>query len=360
MPEVRTKQITVRKSAVNFGAETFRGIKFRITSNAEERVEFRLIEDLPDDIRISDIGLNPDYHADKWDNYPEQNRLVFKDQIDPGEQITTLWGIRSSSPNDLQSLLTEPTIEVTPPSEPGDHYPPGSIPDDEPDTPEAESLDTFWENAGQEEDPTIEEKLEQSWEFVSDSPVQRDQERVTTQVVSEIQSGAVSDEELDELREALFPETPESHRIRIRWLQSQVSELMAYAQEFENIIDEQGSPRELIEEFNDKLRSIEGRLDELESEQPEVEEFHANVRERIAVLESRLEGVEGTGEAVHRLQYQMEDLEPDELTEHVVELDAELASVRDDLIDLKEEFEELDTWRSQLAELVGSLGESPK
>lgn len=360
MPEVRTKQITVRKSAVNFGAETFRGIKFRITSKADERVEFRLIEDLPDDIRISDIGLNPDYHADKWDNYPEQNRLVFKDQIDSGEQITTLWGIRSSSPNDLQSLLTEPTIEITTPSEPVDPYQRESGPADEPDTSQTDSLDTFWENAGQEEEPSIEEKLEQSWEFVSDSPVQGEQERLTAQLLSEIQSGEVTDEELAKLREALFPETSESDRIRIRWLQSQVSDLMAYAQEFENIIDEQGSPRELIEEFNHQLRSIEGRVDELESEHPEVEEFRANVRERIAVLESRLEGVEGAEEAIHRLQYQMEDLDPDELTDDVAELDAELASVRDDLNELQEEFEELNTWRSQLAELVGTLGESPE
>lgn len=362
--EVEDEHLSIRKSVVGFNTDSMTGIEFTITSHADVPVQFRLVEDLPEGVSTSDIGLNPDYHSASWSTFPEENRLVFQDRIWPDDELVTLWGVQTNDPLDIESLLTEPRIEVNvlaeEEAESSTSTDRGSQPGSE------ENLKAFWEaesnqNAARSTDPSG--ASPNNWE--ADSARAKQSRSLVHGLVEEIQSGGVDDEELDMLRDALAIDTPESLRIRTRWLQSQVSDLIAYSEELEGFIDEKGSPSELVEEFEAEIQTLHSRLDTIETHQEEADERLVTARERIAAVEQTSKAIDNLKDELHRLQYQLEELETvpdDDPIERIdgleTKIDAALGEIRDDVNGLTEEVEDFKEWRDRLADLLGSLGTS--
>lgn len=356
--EVTDDNILVRKSVVGLGTDTVTGIEFTITSHASTPITFRLVEELPNGVSTRDIGLNPDYHADSWTTFPEQNRLVFQDRIEPDEEIKTLWGIRTETLDDTQPFLNEPTIEVTYPTD-------ADVDKTEPaadDTKPPESLEALWETEHYQGMTRSSAAESEEWDFDSDAYQTDESDSLVSTLIAEIQSGTVEDTELEILRDALEIETPHSLRIRTRWLQSQVADLVAYGDELETFIDEKGSPEDLVDAFEQQLRDLESRIAAIENDRKESDERQVAVRERLAALESRVTDVEDLEADLHRVQYQVEELEDyadDDTMAQIEALETEvegaLTAIRDDLDRLTADVEEFRAWRERLADLLGSL-----
>lgn len=85
-------------------------IVFEIRSDRQEPAEIRLVDSIPDDVAIEDVGFHPEYGADHWT--VEGHRIVFARALDPGETYTTVYGLRKKDPEYAERFLTEPTIEA--------------------------------------------------------------------------------------------------------------------------------------------------------------------------------------------------------------------------------------------------------
>lgn len=86
-------------------------IRFVIRSDREERTEVRLTDSIPEEIPMEHIGFHPDYESEHWTAY-KNHRVRFEHTIEPGEEITTVYGIRDHDGIDPDSFLDEPSIAL--------------------------------------------------------------------------------------------------------------------------------------------------------------------------------------------------------------------------------------------------------
>lgn len=85
-------------------------IMFTITSTADQPTTLRLVETIPSQISIDKIGFRKEFGSEHWST--DERTLVFEREFDPGEEYTTLYGIRNVSERDLDAFLTDPSIEI--------------------------------------------------------------------------------------------------------------------------------------------------------------------------------------------------------------------------------------------------------
>ena len=112
--------VTVEKS---FEPDDFPvpAIAFTIRSERDTNVSIRLVDTVPDDVAPENIGFHPKYGAEFWD--VEDGRIVFQRDFAPGEEYTTVYGLRGGDADTAAKFMSEPTLEsVDPPqSESGDN-----------------------------------------------------------------------------------------------------------------------------------------------------------------------------------------------------------------------------------------------
>lgn len=104
--------VSVEKS---FVADDFPvpAIKFRITSDSEEAVHVRIVDSIPKEFPMEGVGFHPDYESDNWTAYKDQ-RVEYERTLDPGESVTTVYGIRLSTVSEAEDFLVEPVLERPP------------------------------------------------------------------------------------------------------------------------------------------------------------------------------------------------------------------------------------------------------
>lgn len=351
---VENDDISVEKSIVELGTDTVSGVEFTITSHADSPKSVRVIEELPAGVTTGDIGLNPDYYAEHWTTIPAGNRLEFTYQLDPEEEIKTLWGIRATAKRELTPFLTEPSLEVSAPSEEREdarNQERGSQ-----GTPD--SLEALWEAEREEATTQRQERIPRDRPSGGDS---HSSDTLTSTLISEFRTGVVSDDERAALRDALELDTPHSLRIRTRWLQSQVAELMMYVDDIEQFVDEHGPPGELVNAVDQAVDELDSRIGVIEAARDTSDERHTVVRERIAALESRISEIDDVKEELYRVRVAVEAYE-DHHDEHIQarledlehDLEESLASIRGDLGDLEADIKAFKAWRERFAELLGS------
>lgn len=105
--------ITVEKS---FEPDDFPvpAIAFNIRSTREEPVSVRLEDSVPEDVSPENVGFHPKYGAEYWD--VEGSSIVFDREFSPGEEYTTVYGLRGGDANEASKFMSEPSLgSVEPP-----------------------------------------------------------------------------------------------------------------------------------------------------------------------------------------------------------------------------------------------------
>jgi len=354
-------EITVASDGVTvtkrFEADEFPvpAIAFNLTSRRSVPVTVRLVDTVPEDVAVEDLGFHPEYGSEYWDI--NEDRIAFEKELEPEADYTTVYGIRATGTDDVEKFLTEPEIEnVDPPLDEDEEDLVGggddavrnviagdadSVPGLEDD--DDEDIETLDLSDPNNPDAGV-EAPEESNAAPADSEVQSG--AVVATMAQEIREQNVSPEDVKLLKRALDAVSEDGNDIggvndaRIQRIQSDIADLRAYTDALEEFLEENGTGADMIQEFGERLDSFEESLSGFEDEVQSATETATAASDQVDELSEEVEGVEG----------QLDDLEDDieAVREEIGE--GELA---DRLEETESEIEELQEWREQLSSVIG-------
>jgi len=332
--------------AKRFEADEFPvpAIAFRITSNRDEPVSIRLVDSVPEDVAVEDLGFHPEYGSEFWTIDDQQ--ITFERDLDANTEYTTVYGIRSTGTDNVEQFLTEPVIEmIDPPLPEGE----GDVLDDSgsdivkdviagesdsvpglDDDEEIETLNLKDPTAPEEEVGGAEatETAETAEAEAGGGGGATAATNVTRALLAEIKRGQVDEEILAALRKTLTNGTGAGEATtggaldaRIQHLQNQMADLTAYTDSLEEFLAENGTGDEMIEEFNEQLNSFQNELDQIQSMTVENSDGVEDVQGAVSEIGSRVESVD---DSVGSLESQV-----DEISGRVDEISGELSAVGD-------------------------------
>ncbi|QLH78934.1 hypothetical protein HZS55_17260 [Halosimplex rubrum] len=370
-------------------------IAFEIQSARSETVTVTLVDRVPEDVAVEDLGFHPEYGSEYWTI--DEDQITFERELEAGAEYTTVYGIRATGTDNVEQFLTTPTVEsVDPPLEDGD----GPVVDEgssdvvrdvisgDGDVPGLEDED---DADGSDEDvetlnlkdPNEPGEAVSSGDGAGDESSDSsggtvavedaDVDSLVGALAAEIRNQNVDAEDVKLLRKAfdLADDNGGSVDARIQHLQTEVSDLLAYTGALEEFLDENGTGDEMIEEFRDQVKSFESELEEVREMASGHEESISGVEETVASVESSMEAlqsdmdevlddVEAVQSDVDTVQSEVESVEGtvdevegdlDDLESQVGDIDVE--DVRSDIEDINDEIEELKEWREQLSSVIG-------
>jgi predicted nucleic acid-binding Zn-ribbon protein len=190
-------------------------------------------------------------------------------------------------------------------------------------------------------------------------------EEVPSVFVNQLRSGAVSDDEIEALREALGIQARRSTEARIEHVESRLTEFDAYVEALEAFIDENGTADEAIADLEATVDELNDRIASLENELEDVREQQATMRETVDDHDDELSAVE---ERTDALETRIEDLDSttadqdsriEDLEEDQRELRSELEDDRRDLrSDLETSIDEVESDVDDLSTRIDSIESS--
>jgi archaellum component FlaC len=371
------EEITVASDGVTvtkrFEADEFPvpAIAFNVQSKRSEAVTLRLVDSVPDDVAVEDLGFHPEYGSEFWDINDDQ--ITFEKEIEPDADYTTVYGIRATGTDDVEKFLTEPTIEsVDPPLEESEEDLVGGDGNAVKDviSGESDSVPGLEDDEGDEDietlnlkDPNSEGAVEadgEDGEAVSGEDVDVETGNVVAAMANEIRQNNVSANDVKLLKRALDAvsndDDPDGgvNTARLNRIQNDIADLRAYTDALEQFLAENGTGDEVIEEFSERLDSFESELDSFEAEIDSAKSAAQAATEEIDELGNEVDGidndlsdVEGTVDSIEgeldSLEAEIEDVR-EEIGEG--ELDERLSEVEEEIVELKE-------WREQLSSVIG-------
>ncbi|MFB6141355.1 MAG: hypothetical protein ABEJ26_13090 [Halosimplex sp.] len=363
-------------------------IAFEIRSARSETVTVTLVDRVPEDVAVEDLGFHPEYGSEYW--AIDEDEITFERELEAGAEYTTVYGIRATGTDNVEQFLTQPVVErVDPPLEEGGDG--GGVVDeggsdvvrdvisgdsdavpglDEEDGDESDDVETL-----DLKDPNEPDGAEGSSggsggsNGSSGGSVDVEDADVDTLVgalATEIRNQDVDAEDVKLLRKAfdLADDSGGSVDARIQHLQTEISDLLAYTSALEEFLDENGTGDELIEDFRAQVESFESELQEvrtmasghdeeiaaveegLDGVESSMESLESDMDEVLSDVESVQSDVESVEESVDGVEDDLEDLET-----QVGDIDVE--DVRSDIDEINEEIEELKEWREQLSSVIG-------
>jgi hypothetical protein len=167
-------------------------IVFEIRSDRATPAMLRLLEVIPGDVPVEDLGFHDDFGIEFW--AIEGNAAVFEREFDPGEEYRTVYGVRSTVGETIERLLTEPEIGVE---------------SSESDPSDAESPEAAYPDAGgpETDEPPADVPLADT-PPADDSPVSAATADDTAAVLAAwIRCGTVADADVATLRDTLDERT---------------------------------------------------------------------------------------------------------------------------------------------------------
>ena len=351
---VTSDGVTVTK---RFEADEFPvpAIAFNLTSRRSVPVTVRLVDTVPEDVAVEDLGFHPEYGSEHWDI--NEDRIAFEKELEPEADYTTVYGIRATGTDDVEKFLTEPEIEsVDPPLDEDEEDLVGGGDDAVRDViaGDADSVPGL-----EDEDDENIETLDLSDPNSADSGVEAPPESNAAPADSEVQSGAVVATMAQEIRDQnVAPEdvkllkraldtvsedgsdTGGVNDARIQRIQSDIADLRAYTDALEEFLEENGTGEDMIREFGERLDAFEDTLDGFEDEVQSATNTATDASEQVEELSEEVESVES----------HLDDLEDDieAVREEIGE--GELA---DRIEETESEIEDLQEWREQLSSVIG-------
>ncbi len=378
--------VTVSSNGVSvakrFEADEFPvpAIAFRIDSDRTESVTVTLVDTVPEDVAVEDLGFHPEYGSEHWTIDGKQ--ISFEREIEADSEYTTVYGIRSTGTDDVEKFLTEPTIEtVDPPlEEDGDVLDESSsdvvkdvIAGDSDSVPgldedEDEEIETL--NLKDPNDPDAEMGANESEGEDGESA-----QNVTTTLLAEIHHDAVEDDVVRALRQELALDGASASDsgatdARIQHLQNEVSDLAAYTESLEEFLADNGTGDQMIRDFRDRLDAFEDELDRIQSMAVENDEAMDEVRSEVDQVTDQIAGVEDTVSSVEGTVNEVEgtvetldsdvgtiDDEVDTLGEDVAGMEDSLASLESEVDSLRSDIEDVDDRVGDIGDVDDRIGE---
>ena len=365
-------------------------IAFNVVSQRTEAVTLRLVDSVPEDVAVEDLGFHPEYGSEYWDITDDQ--ITFERELEPESEYTTVYGIRATGTDDIEKFLTEPVIEdVDPPFEGDEDEIVGSTDDAIKDviSGEADSMPGLEDDEGHEENEDVEtldlkdpsaggavpeddiEEAADDAETEGDDDVEAAEAgaqtpeatlangSVVAAMAAEIRNNEVSEADVEMLKRALDAVSDDeggsgANTARINRIQSDIADLRAYTDALEEFLDEHGTGEELIEEFSERLDAFEAELDA----------YEADIEAATSTAEQASNEVEDVSGEVSELGHEVDDVEAslDDLRDWVESVEADVEAVRDELGDgeiddrlsgLESDIEDLNEWREQLSSVIG-------
>ncbi|MFB6179300.1 MAG: hypothetical protein ABEI77_06205 [Halorientalis sp.] len=395
---VASNGITVIKT---FEADAFPvpAIAFRIKSDRTEAVTVKIVDDVPENVAVEDLGFHPEYGSEFWTI--DDDEITFEREIESEEQYTTVYGIRATGTDNVEQFLTEPDIaDVDPPLEDEDGVVGGSGSDvvrdvisgntdsvpglDDDDDDNIGTLDLTDPNAEEQEavddDDTEDDEDEEADEAEADDdeePAETeadddsddeaedkratngsagDIESVAAALATEIRNDEVAEDDLEVLRDELDLDGAGGGSseggaadARIQKLQTDVADLEAYIDALEEFLDENGSGSDLIEDVQSSLDDVQANVDDLETDIDDNTEQVDSLDDEVGSIRDDLQSLKGDIKDLD------DDLEDAQSTIDDVEDDlGDIDDMESRVDDIDEEIAELKEWREQLSNVLGA------
>ncbi|WP_336036744.1 hypothetical protein [Halobacterium yunchengense] len=107
---VETDGVTVSKF---FNAEDFPvpAVAFDVESGRTDEVTLRIVDEIPEEFGIDQIGFHPEYGSEHW-TASGDGVVRFERDLEPGESFTTVYGVRMEEGQDETPFLSAPTVEL--------------------------------------------------------------------------------------------------------------------------------------------------------------------------------------------------------------------------------------------------------
>lgn len=400
--------VTVRKS---FETDAFPvpAVEFVISSTREHSVEITIVDDVPQEIDMEQVGFHPQYHSDQWTPYPE-GRVEFEDELPPGGSVTTIYGVRLDG-TDPETFLQHPRIsvggydldepiirEVADTNESADEAttdagdmdtdPPIAITADDPTEVVREVVgsepDTIASvdpaphpEEGKLREPTVSEQTadgkteltevvrrvedetppaddargtakatDGSGAMVDQGPAHRvDGAQLISRLADAVQEDRVPEEDLAVLESAIG--TSASEESRIAHLQTRVSDLEAYTDALEEFIDQNGTAQQIFEDVEGDVVALDDRLDRVEARIEEGAEERSGLDEDVTDAAKRLGAVEDEIDELHG--------QIGSLTQDIARIDRAHEELEASIGELEALEEEIDRMQDEMEDEVTNL-----
>jgi predicted nucleic acid-binding Zn-ribbon protein len=85
-------------------------VSFVVSSTADDPVELRLTDQIPESFEMEHVGFHPDFDSEKWTAYRD-HRVEFACTLEPGAEQRTVYGVRLDDEETIDDFLAEPTLE---------------------------------------------------------------------------------------------------------------------------------------------------------------------------------------------------------------------------------------------------------
>jgi predicted nucleic acid-binding Zn-ribbon protein len=359
-------------------------IAFEIQSSRSETVTVTLVDRVPEDVAVEDLGFHPEYGSEYWTI--DEDQITFEREIEANSEYTTVYGIRATGTEDVEQFLTEPTVtSVDPPPEEGaaavvddagsdvvrdviagesDAVP--GLEDDEDE--DVETLNLKDPNEPDDAGGSGESGGGDGASAAGGSEV----DSLVGALAAELRNGSVDEDDVVLLRKA-FDVVSEDSSVdaRIQRLQTEVADLLAYTDALEEFLDENGTAEQTIEEFRSEVETLQSDLDAVRSLARSHEESLSTIESTVDGVESSMEslgsemdevlsdvetvqsGVEEVGSSVDDVESSVDEVEEDlaDLESQVGDID--VSDIEGDIDDIEGDIEELKEWREQLSSVIG-------
>jgi predicted nucleic acid-binding Zn-ribbon protein len=359
-------------------------IAFEIQSSRSETVTVTLVDRVPEDVAVEDLGFHPEYGSEYWTI--DEDQITFEREIEANSEYTTVYGIRATGTEDVEQFLTEPTVtSVDPPPEEGaaavvddagsdvvrdviagesDAVP--GLEDDEDE--DVETLNLKDPNEPDDAGGSGESGGGDGASAAGGSEV----DSLVGALAAELRNGSVDEDDVVLLRKA-FDVVSEDSSVdaRIQRLQTEVADLLAYTDALEEFLDENGTAEQTIEEFRSEVETLQSDLDAVRSLARSHEESLSTIESTVDGVESSMESlgsemdevlsdVETVQSEVEEVGSSVDDVESsvDEVEEDLADLesqvgDIDVSDIEGDIDDIEGDIEELKEWREQLSSVIG-------
>lgn len=157
----------------------------------------------------------------------------------------------------------------------------------------------------------------------------RTSESLVAELTRELRSGAVSEDEIEVLREELRMHRSRSTDVRLSYLQARLDRLAAYTDALEELIDKYGTGTEIVDGLLDRIYDLREDLDEVIEELDQGRHHRLDNQNRISEFEQRSDAIAG----------ELDDLR-EAFEQHVTDYENEVSRLTERIESQRSEFDD--------------------
>lgn len=367
-----TNGVRVRKT-IDTGPDDTAVVTLEVTADRDDATTVRITEPALETISGDEIELHTEHGAAYW---IEGEDATFEREFDAGETYEIVYRVTDVTPARFENLDSDPVVESVPSgldsvvdreksdavraviageresltaNAPGTT--PSSAPADESTSedvsaPEDVPVDVSAGESATDEPPAHEPPGEEPTEpgDVTDSATDDVEARlaatpsggVARALLEELREGHVDEETREALRSELEP--GQSHDLRIKHLQSEVTEFAAYVEMLETFVDEHGTFDDVLGGVAEDVESLDERVEAVRHEVDDVRDDVGDVRDDV---ETEVQALAADVDALGDGQ--------EDLAASVDSLEATLESLENRLATFEDRLERFDSFRERLS-----------